>query len=400
MWGVVATSALLLLTAGCAHTDAVAPTAAALAEVQRLSTTTAPTNFAPEARVVVSRALAARELQRVVDSGLRVLADIAVDVPFLGTMHLRPTARVQSVDAERGVDCGGCLMLTIDVEGLLLATDMPTAPIAWRGRLDGAVAVDLQRRDDGAFNIVAAPVRLPADDDGWRIEVEVDGLGGLAPLVTDIARRQLRRLVLEGDVPHLVLATLPAALAQHIRGVRADARAGALVIDLALVALHPGVVDDSASVVDEGFALIVPDDTLRGVANAVLLRETERLPPGWSVWSTALAVNDNHFVFAIEAWQHAPARPVALEARGRFLVDETSTFHVDVEAVQHAETRGFNALDPVVRATLERETVRALEQATLAPMPMPDGRLLQLTRIVDRGAMIELQGDLVAPAER
>jgi hypothetical protein len=392
-------SLLLVGFVGCAHTDttAVVPTAAALLEVRQLHAP-APPGFAPQARIVVSRALAAQEVQRVVDDRLRVLADVAVDVPFLGTMHLRPTARVQSVDAEHGADCDGCLLLTIDVDGLLLPTDAPVAPVNFRGRLHGAVAVALQRHDDGVVDVVATPMRLPVDDNGWQVDVEVDGLGGLAPMVSDIAQRRLRQLVLEGDAQHLVLATLPSTLAKQIRGLRADARVGAIVVDLALVALHPGVVADDAPIVDEGFSLLVPDDTLRGVANAALLQDTEHLPAGWSVWSTGLVIDGDRFIFALEAWHDHDARAYALEAQGRFLLDDAGTFHVDVDAVRHAEPRDFNALDPVVRAALEHETIRALEQASVAPMPLADGRVLLLTSIIDRGAMLELRGNVVTAA--
>jgi hypothetical protein len=370
-----------------------APTVGARTGLDALATTPAPVGFAAEARLVVSRALAAQELQRAVDDQLRSLADIAIDVPFLGAMHLRPRARVQSVDVERGSACGGCLILTVDVDGLLLATDAPIAPIEWRGRLHGAVMVEAHKRDDGTLEVQIAPTRLDRDDDGWRVELEVDGLGGLESLVTAGAQQQLRRLLLNNDAAPVVVAVLPPAMARQVRGFRADARIGAVVIDLALVALTPGVVSDDAPIANDGAALLVPEDTLRGIANAALLRDAE-LPPGWSVWCTGLSVDGSAFRLALEAWQPDPARPHRIEASGRFRISDDGSFHVDIDHIDQPATRDFNALDPLIRAALERETVRALQQATLPALLLPDGRSVQLVDVVDRGDLLEVRGNI------
>jgi hypothetical protein len=379
----------------CAHAP-LAPTIGARAALADLAATSAPVGFVPEARLVVSRALAAQEVQRAVDDQLRSLADIVIDVPFLGAMHLRPRARVQSVDAERGSACGGCLMLTVDVDGLLLPTDAPIAPIEWRGRIHAAVMVETNKREDGTLELHIVPTRLQRDDDGWRVELEVDGIGGLGPMITAGAQQQLRRLLLNDDSAHLVIAALPPNIAHQVRGVRADARAGAVVIDLALVALNPGMVSDDAPIVDDGAALLVPEDTLRGIANALLL-QADHLPAGWSVWCTGLTVDGSAFTVALEAWQPDPARPHRIEANGRFRVGDEGSFHVDIDHVHQPATRDFNALDPLIRAALERETIRALQQATLPAFPLPDGRSVRLVDVVDRGALLDVRAT-IAPA--
>ena len=333
--------------------------------MRALSTTSPDINFVPEARLVVSRRLLADELQRAVQSGLRLVKDIEIEIPFIGAVALRASIEVDSVDAEAVVDadCAGCILLTVNVSGLLrpMSGAVSLPPLPWHGVARGPVALLTITRPDGRRELTARAMTTAAADQGWAVEVEVDGFSQFAPTLNALAAQQVRRLVAGDDAPEIVLAALPVEVSQRIRGLRPGADRGAVVVDLAFVALGVGHLDTAIPVVEEGFAIVVPEATVLAVANAAILQQPPR--DGWTGALRAFSVDGGAFVIDIDIWELGrEPRLYDVRATGTIVVGDNGL----QLAIEHAEHRtpakGFDPVSGIVRAEIERrvEGARAL----------------------------------------
>ena len=345
---------------------------------------------------MLSRHLLADELERALLDGLRVVADFQVELPFIGTVALRPTIEVDSVEAAPGTSmCPGCIELTVEVSGLLrpMATggaDLP--PVAWRGRARGPFALQTLLLASGDRELRAVAMTTTAADQGWSVGVELDGFEGLAPMVTKTVAQQLRRVIAADNRPQVVLTTLPKAVASQLRGLRPGAVRGAIVVDFAFVAVSAGHVDDNDNVVEDGFAMVVPEATLLAVANAAMLK----VPPrdGWTAGLRAITINDGAFVLDLNVWQldRTPKRH-EVRATGRITIDDNNGLAVVVDQAEHrGGAQGFDPWNAVVRGEIVRRVEGALRQVGVTPTDLPDGRRLRLQRLVDHGDVVEVVG--------
>lgn len=382
--------------AACTHGPPSDPLARDRAELQAIAATPLDAAFVPEARLVISRRLLAHELERALLDGLRVVADLELEVPFVGPIALRPTVEVDSVEATDGpAICSGCIALSVEVSGLLRPSAQNGAslpPLSWRGRVVGPFSLQTTTLPDGRRELRALAMTTKAADQGWSVDVQVDGFEGLAPTITKTVAQQLRRMVADPETPQLVLATLPKDVASQVRGLRPGAARGAVVVDLAFVAVGAGHVDDTAPVVEEGFAVVMPEATLLAVANAAMLK----VPPrdGWTAALRGLAINEGAFVLDLDVWQldRTPKRH-EVRATGRLTVDENDGVAVVIDKAEHrGDGGGFDPWNAVVRGEIVRRVEGALRQVGVTPSDLPDGRRLRLQRLVDHGDVVEVVG--------
>jgi len=394
--GIIGTIVFIVSLTACTHAPPSDPLARDRAALQALTALPLDSAFAPEARLVISRRLLAQELERALLEGLRVVADLELELPFVGPVSLRPTVEVDSVEAATGpASCTGCIALSVEVSGLLRPSVQNGAslpPVSWRGRVVGPFSLQTITLPDGRRELRALALTTKAADQGWSVDVQVDGFEGLAPTITKTVAQQLRKMVADPETPQIVLATLPKDVASQVRGLRPGADRGAVVVDLAFVAVGAGHVTLDAPVVEDGFALVVPEATLLAVANAAILK----VPPrdGWTAALRALAVDDGAFVLDLDVWQldTAPKRH-EVRATGRITVDDNNGIAVVVDKADHrGDVGGFDPWNAVVRGEIVRRVEGALRQVGVTPSDLPDGRRLRLQRLVDHGDVLEVVG--------
>ncbi len=386
-----------LVATSCATAPPSDPLAERRAALRTLQMTPVTTDFRAEARLVISRRLLADELERALLQGLRLVADFELELPFVGNVALRPTVEVDSVEAAPTLEaaaCDACIELTVEVSGLLRPTTVGGGlpPLPWRGRARGPFALQTTTLADGSRELRASAMTTRAADRGWSVAVEVDGFEALAPTLNKMVAQQLQRLVTADDRPQIVLATLPKDVAGQLRGLRPGADRGAVVVDFAFVAVDVGYLAADAPVVEEGFALVVPEATILAVANAALLR----VPPrdGWTAALRDLRVDDGAFVLNVEVWQlQQPPKRHDVSATGHITLDDDNGLAVVIDDAEHRST-GFDPFNAVVRGEIVRRVEGALQQVGVTPSDLPDGRRLRLRHLIDHGEVLEIVGQV------
>jgi hypothetical protein len=406
--GLLSTCLVMALVAGCAHGPVPDPREADRARLLSLETTPLAADFPAEARIVLSPALLAAEVQRSLDEGARVVEAFRVPVPLLGEIAIRPTVVVRRVTAHAAAGCVDCVALAVDLEGVLapVTTSKLWPGLRFAGVARGVFAVQMVDQAQEGVVVVRATATAAtataahaddASDTGWRVDIELLDLpfessrqGWLSSSLTAMLQRAVGR----EKPPELSLATLPREGPVRLRGLRPGARDGAVVLDVAFVAIDSDVVDDGLPAVTEGFAVQIPEATLLALARA----HTLRLPPddGWVVDPTRLVVDDDRFGLDLAVFRlTGRGERRDLHVDGRLHLDDTGLTIEPTKASQEA-FHGFDPFEFVVRVALLERVQQAL-RLTIPVTPADGPSRVRLVRSVDRGATLQLEGIVEAP---
>jgi hypothetical protein len=188
----------------------------------------------------------------------------------------------------------------------------------------------------------------------------------------------------------------------RLRGLRPSARDGAVVVDVAFVAVDAGVVDDHLPPVTDGFALQLPEQTLLALARA----ETLRLPPedGWVVDPTRVVVDGERFSLDLAVYKLAGSverRDVRVD--GALQIDGTTLSITPTATTQLTRSGGFDPFELIVRTALLKRVEESLRLAVPVAQAAPVGghtRRARLVGVRDLGPILQVDGVVDAPAER
>lgn len=406
---VVALVGLAVVTGpACVHEPPVDPRAADRARLDEIGKTPLPADFPAEARLVLSSRLMAIEVQQSLDDAARAVESFRFVLPLIGEVALRPTLVVRGVRAEPEPSCAGCVALLVDLEGVL-------APVTASGllpglRFSGATrgvfalqTVDVPDADVVEVRAVGDAGTDAAGRHGWSARLElVDLPPGLSAQVSQSVTDFLQRLM-EGETrPDLLLASLPREGPVRLRGLRPAARDGAVVVDIAFVAIDAGVVGEGLPPVEEGFALQLPEQTLLALARA----ETLRMPPedGWVVDPTRVVVGGDRFALDLAVYKLAGTverRDVRVD--GALQIDGTRLAITPTASTQLSRSGGFDPFELIVRTALLKKVEESLRLAVPVAQAAPVGGRTRRARLVgvrDLGPILQVDGVVDAPAER
>lgn len=398
---VLAIPVLVGALAGCVHEPPTDPRAADRARLDAIAATPLAADFPAEARLVLSSALMAHEVQQTLDDAARTVEALRFVVPLLGEIALRPTVQVRAVRAEKEPACPSCVALVVELDGAL-------TPVAATGLLPGLRFSGTAR---GVFSLVVTKVeeagvtevRAVAVDGtdgagrkGWAAKLTlVDLPFAMSEQVSSSATGFLQRLMESEARPDLLLASLPDEGAVRLRGLRPGAVNGAVVVDIAFVVIDAGVVPADVPPTTGGFALLVPEQTLLALVRA----ETLRMAPqdGWVVDPTRIVVDDGAFALDLAVSQLA-REPVRRDVRvdGLIAIDGTTLSITPTKATQVSRSGGFDPFELIVRTALLQKVEESLRLAVpVAAAAAPMGgrtRRARLTGLRDLGDVLEVGG--------
>lgn len=322
---VVAALIATSLAAGCAGKP-VDPLAADRKRLLVLEDEPLPEGWASEATVFVGEGLLASQLQAALDdASAEVARHPGFDTP-LGVATVRPAARVSEVKVAPSSLCEACVEVTVAVDGMLqgsiagplgaMARELPFTASATSTLELAFVDVEEKRR------VLLRPVR----NGQWAAAAEVMGLPpALNVALSDILRAQVEQLITSGLVPELPLLDVPREGPVRVRGVRARTvpltdGEHVVAVDLAFVALERGRVQAPLPAGD-GFVVVIPFETLRGLARAAALRMAPR--DGHVAEPLSVTIDGDRFTVDVRVWKIAP-EPVARDfrAEGRIVIED------------------------------------------------------------------------------
>jgi hypothetical protein len=394
--------------AGCVHEPPADPRAADRARLDAVATTPLSPDFPAEARLVLSPALMAIEVQRSLDDAARAVEAFRFALPLLGEIALRPSLAVRAVRAEPEPACAGCVALLVELDGQLSpVTASGLLPgLRFSGTARGVFALStVEVADAGVVEVraIGSDGTDAAGRPGWAAQLAlVDLPPGLSAQVSQSVTDFLQRLMTSDARPDLLLASLPREGPVRLRGLRPSARDGAVVVDVAFVAVDAGVVDDHLPPVTDGFALQLPEQTLLALARA----ETLRLPPedGWVVDPTRVVVDGERFSLDLAVYKLAGSverRDVRVD--GALQIDGTTLSITPTATTQLTRSGGFDPFELIVRTALLKRVEESLRLAVPVAQAAPVGghtRRARLVGVRDLGPILQVDGVVDAPAER
>ena len=392
----------------CIHEPPVDPRAADRARLDDVAKTPLPPDFPAEARLVLSPRLMAVEVQQSLDDAARAVESFRFALPLLGEIALRPSLTVRAVRAEPEPSCTGCVALIVDLEGVL-------APVTASGLLPGLrfsgaargvfalTTLDVPDANVVEVRAIGADGTDAAGRHGWSARLElVDLPPGVSSRVSQSVTDFLQRLMTGETRPDLLLASLPREGPVRLRGLRPSAQNGAVVVDVAFVAIDAGVVHSALPPVEEGFALQLPEQTLLALARA----ETLRMPPedGWVVDPTRVVVDGDRFALDLAVYKLAGTverRDVRVD--GALQIDGTKLAITPTSATQLGRSGGFDPFELIVRTALLQKVEESLRLTVPVAQAAPVGghtRRARLVGVRDLGPILQVDGVVDAPAER
>jgi hypothetical protein len=404
----VAVVAVIVAADACVHEPPADPRAADRARLDAVADTPLPPDFPAEARLVLSSQLMALEVQQSLDDAARTVEAFRFALPLLGEVALRPQLVVRGVRAEPEPSCTACVALVVDLDGAL-------SPVTASGLLPGLRFAGAARgvfalRTVDVADAGVIEIRATGEDGtdvagrhGWAARLSlVDLPPGLSAQVSQSVTDFLQRLMASDARPDLLLASLPREGPVRLRGLRPSARDGAVVVDVAFVAIDAGIVDDALPAVTDGFALQLPEQTLLALARA----ETLRLPPedGWVVDPASVVVDGDRFALDLAVYKLAgriERRDVRVD--GVLQIDGTTLSITPTAATQLARSGGFDPFELIVRTALLQKVEESLRLAVPVAQAAPMGgrtRRARLVGIRDLGATLQVDGVVDAPAGR
>lgn len=385
------------------HEPAPDPLAPARQRLAAVAQEALPLDFAPEARLVLSPALLADEVQGTLEDAARSVEALRFALPFLGEVALRPTVKVLSARADVEPACAGCVALTVEIAGVV-------SPVGAGGLLPGLRYSGTAR---GVFALASVPVVDPqghgftevravaaagtdaAGHKGWSASITLEELPiELSQSVSSSVTDFVQRLMESEARPDILLASLPNDGAVRLRGLRPGAHDGAVIVDIAFVAIDAGVVPDGLPPVTSGFALQVPEQTLLALARA----ETLRMPPqdGYVVDPQRIVVDGEGFALdlAVIKLDRDPTRR-DVRVDGTIAIDGADLHITPLHTEQTARLGGFDPLDFLVQAAvLERVESSLRLTVPVAQAAAVGGRTRQarLTSLTDLGDVLQIGG--------
>jgi hypothetical protein len=293
--------------------------------------------------------------------------------------------------------------LTVEIAGVV-------SPVSAGGLLPGLrysgtargvfalASVPVEDPQGGGFTEVRAVAAAGTDDaghKGWSASITLDELPlELSQSVSSSVTSFVQRLMESEARPDILLASLPNDGAVRLRGLRPGARDGAVIVDIAFVAIDTGVVPDSLPTVSSGFALQLPEQTLLALARA----ETLRMPPqdGYIVDPQRIVVEGERFALDLAVIK-LDREPTRRDVR----VDGTIAIHgaaLDItpeRTEQTARQGGFDPLDFIVQAAVLDRVERSLRLTVPVAQSTAVGgrtRLARLTSLTDLGDVLQIGG--------
>jgi hypothetical protein len=404
---------LLGVLASCVHEPPPDPLLADRQRLAALKGSLAGPDFPPEARLVLSSSLMRGEVQQAVDDAAVAVTALRFEVPFFGSIAVKPQVRVTEVRAETEGACADCIALLVSLDGVLAPeTQGATLPgLRFEGTARGVFRLSLvevgEQGVPGGYSelrAIAADGTDAAGRKGWSAKVNlVDLPPALSTSVSDSASGFLQRLMESEVRPDLLLASLPGDGPLRLRGVRPHAKDGAVVVDVAFVALDAGIAEDLTPPA-EGFELQVPEATLLALIRA----ETLRMPPqdGHVIDAIGLSVDGERFVMelaVITVAKEPTRRDVRVE--GTMRIADGALSLTPERTTQVKRSGGFDPFELIVRAAILNNVERALRLAIPVSQATPMGgrtRTARVLSVVDAGASIRVVGavDAVARPEQ
>jgi len=393
-----------LLVSSCVHEpppDPLAPDRERLAAVAREAL---PPDFAPQARLVLSPAFLADEVQTTLADAARTVESLRFVLPFLGEVALRPTVTVRSARAELEPACVDCVAITVDIAGSVnpVGAGGVLPGLRYTGTARGVFAlafVPVQDAQGGGFTEVRAVAAAGTDaagHKGWSATITLDELPiELSQSVSSSVTGFVQRLMESEARPDLLLASLPNDGSVRLRGLRPGARDGAVIVDVAFVAVDTGVVTDNLPPVTTGFALQLPEQTLLALARA----ETLRTPPqdGYVVDPLRIVVDGERFALdlAVIKLDREPTRR-DVRVDGAIAIDG-ATLHITPKRTEQTARRGgFDPFEFIVEAAiLERveSSLRLTVPVTQSAAVGGRTRQARLTSLTDLGDVLQIGGE-------
>lgn len=369
-----------------------------------------PEDWRSEATVFIGEALLAGQLQAALDdASIEIAAHPGFETP-LGLARVTPRARVADVRMAPSSSCDSCVEVSADVTGILdgalqgplgaLRREVPFTASA-TSTLELALVED----DEGNRRALLRPVEGGA----WAASAEVLDLPPALNLaLSDLLRAQVEHLVTAGFVPEMPLVSLPREGPVRLRGMRARPVAFAedqhgVAVELAFVVLERGQVLAPAPAKD-GFVVVVPAETVRGLARAAALRMEPQ--DGHVAEPLSVVVEDDRFSVDVRVWKIAP-EPVPRDFRavGRIAVEGGVMSATTERVTALGDAPLLDPLELLVRAAIER----GLEQGLAAMIParreeaLVLGRKLaiEVTKVEGRDGNVVVTGRvvLVRPAD-
>ncbi len=395
--------------ASCAHEPPPDPLQADRQRLAALEKSLAGPDFPPEARLVLSQALMRDEVQGAVDDAAVAVTALRFELPFLGAVAVRPKVRVGAVVADVEPACDDCIALMVNLDGVLApeAQGAVLPGLRFEGSARGVfrlnlVDVDVGGADNGTvteLRAVAADGTDAAGRKGWSAKINLMDLPpALSSSVSESASGFLQRLIESELRPDLLLASLPKAGPLRLRGVRPHSKDGAVVVDVAFVALDAGIASDLTPPA-EGFELQVPEATLLALVRA----ETLRMAPqdGHVIDALSLGVDGDRFAMELAVIKLA-TEPTRRDVRveGTMQITDGALTITPERTAQVARTGGFDPFEIIVKSATLHNVEKALRLAIPVTQAAPVGgrtRVARVTSVVDAGDAIRIVGAVDAP---
>ncbi len=279
------------------------PLADARRALQARESSPVPDDWATHASLILTNTavddVLSSSLQQAVNEGLSPR-----EQSMFGTsIRMETTAQVSGATVRADDACETCVRIDAAVAGdlsFLLSnrTGSRETALEWNGRLSGVFAFELG--DDVAGDTVLRT--RPVDAESWQADIQVQGIhpGWLAPF-RDTFEGELRRMVSRPDLPSVTLTRLPGLDDAGVRDFSLRTTADAVVIDFHFDLLTEPTME-VMPVVSDGWALVLPQDTLLGLIEAKTLHEPADLEQqALPAWTSLTLSAENQFEIGMDA---------------------------------------------------------------------------------------------------
>jgi hypothetical protein len=356
-------------------------------QLEQLDRLPMPDGWASQATIVLSAPLVQTLVDRGAESARGQIVPITIPGPLGIELHAEPKPDVPQLTLNPSDACVGCVGVDIGWTGTIgLELAGVGGDVGWRSTVDATVSLDGRPVDDG-FAIALVPVA----PDQWDVDLEVLGLPpAYNALLSQVLGQRLEAAKTAGPLAHPIpLATVPGDGAVRLRSVRSRFDQG-LAFDLGFSTLNAGSV---LAVPDPGpgFAVVLPADTLAGIATAALLRAGPQ--HGYLPEVTAMHLADGRFELWVRVW-HVAHRQKWREfvLRGAIGLDDQGglAFATD-DVVQTGKLGGGGFLDPVVKTVI----LDALQKSTAVTVPGRYVHTMGTTALVVDVTRVEADHDVL-----